>query len=58
MKSKNPRWRRLLAWVRRHPVRTVPSYHGLPPSPGLPLVGGDADRNRQEIEKLKALGYI
>jgi len=46
------------AWVRRHPVRTVPSYRGLPPSPGLPFVAGDAERNRQEIEKLKALGYI
>ncbi len=47
-------------FVRRHPVRTVPSYEPLGPARGLPgggAAGGDA-MNRQEIEKLKSLGYL
>ena len=52
-------------FVRRHPVRTVPSYEPLGPAKGLPggnvgaggAAGGDA-MNRQEIEKLKSLGYL
>ena len=45
------------AFVAQHPVRTVPTYEFLSPAvdPGLGL---DDERNRQELEKLKSLGYI
>ena len=45
-------------FVRQHPIRTVPSYRGLPPSPRLMAGGRDSGLNEREIEKLKALGYI
>jgi hypothetical protein len=46
------------AFVRAHPVRTVPSYGGLGLSPRLPGAKRDGTANEREIEKLKALGYI
>ncbi|HEY9420912.1 MAG TPA: alkaline phosphatase family protein, partial [Thermoanaerobaculia bacterium] len=46
------------AFVRAHPVRSVPSYAGLGLSPGIPGATRDGEMNEAEIEKLKALGYI
>jgi arylsulfatase A-like enzyme len=46
------------AFVRAHPVRTVPSYRGLGLSPGLPGASRDSTQNEREIEKLRSLGYI
>jgi hypothetical protein len=46
------------AFVRAHPVRTVPTYTGLGLSPRLPGASRDGSMNQQEIEKLKSLGYI
>lgn len=46
------------AFVRAHPVRTVPSYAGLGLSPRLPGVSRDGAMNEREIEKLRSLGYI
>ncbi|MBW8876790.1 MAG: alkaline phosphatase family protein [Acidobacteria bacterium] len=46
------------AFVRAHPVRTVPSYGGLGFSPGLPGARRDSTQNEREIEKLRSLGYI
>lgn len=44
------------AFVEQFPVRTVPSYDHLQ---GTGTGGGlDDERNRQELEKLKSLGYI
>jgi hypothetical protein len=45
-------------FVRLHPVRTVPTYRDLGLSPNLPGAKRDDSMNRQEIEKLKSLGYI
>ena len=45
-------------FVRLHPVRTVPTYRDLGLSPNLPGASRDGSMNRQEIEKLKSLGYI
>ncbi|HSF43599.1 MAG TPA: alkaline phosphatase family protein [Thermoanaerobaculia bacterium] len=44
--------------VRRHPVRTIPSYDVLGLSPGLPGVKQGSGLDRQELEKLKSLGYL
>ena len=48
-------------WVGRAPVRTVVGYEALLPA-FLPVAGegGEADerRRREEMEKLKALGYV
>ena len=45
------------AFVSANPLRTIPTYDflglGADDGPGL-----DADRNEQELEKLKSLGYI
>lgn len=47
------------AFVRDHPVRTVPTYETLGPAKGLPAaVGRGESMNRKEIEKLKSLGYL
>ena len=45
-------------FVRLHPVRMVPTYTNLGLSPNLPGASRDGSMNRQEIEKLKSLGYI
>ena len=45
-------------FVRRHPVRTIPSYDVLGLSPGLPGVKQGSGLDRQELEKLKSLGYL
>jgi hypothetical protein len=45
-------------FVRLHPVRRVPTYRDLGLSPNLPGAKRDDSMNRQEIEKLKSLGYI
>ncbi len=44
------------AYVSAHPVSTVPTYEGLWASPHQP--GASSGLNREELEKLKALGYI
>ena len=45
------------AFLERFPLRTIPSYDFL--DPGLAGTGSlDDERNRQELEKLKSLGYI
>ena len=45
-------------FVRLHPIRTVPTYRDLGFSPRLPGASRDGSMNREEIEKLKSLGYI
>lgn len=45
-------------FVRRHPVRTIPSYDVLGLSPGLPGVRQGSGLDQQELEKLKSLGYL
>ena len=45
-------------FVRLHPIRSVPTYRDLGLSPNLPGAKRDGSMNQQEIEKLKALGYI
>ena len=45
-------------FVRLHPVRTVPTFRDLGLPPGLPGAQRDGAMNQQEIEKLKALGYL
>jgi hypothetical protein len=49
-------------FVRRHPVRTIDTYETLGPAKGLPGGAGRGSHsdelNRQEIEKLKSLGYL
>lgn len=44
-------------FVRRHPVRTIPSYEGLWPEREI-RTGPDRGLNEQEIEKLRSLGYL
>lgn len=46
------------AFVRAHPVRTVPSWDGLGLSPGLSGASRSGEMNQREIEKLRSLGYI
>lgn len=46
------------AFVRAHPVRRIPTYEVLGPPPGLPGVTRDSDLDRQELDKLKSLGYL
>jgi len=45
-------------FVRLHPIRSVPTYRDLGLSPNLPGASRDGSMNREEIEKLKSLGYI
>jgi hypothetical protein len=45
-------------FVRRHPVRTIPTYRNLGFSPRLPGATRDGAMNQHEIDKLRALGYI
>jgi hypothetical protein len=45
-------------FVNLHPVRTVPTFRDLGLPPNLPGASRDGTMNQQEIEKLKALGYI
>jgi hypothetical protein len=45
-------------FVRLHPVRTVPTYTDLGLPPGLPGAKRDGAMNQEEIEKLRALGYL
>ncbi len=44
----------------RQPVATIPSYAGLVPErrPPSAAPGSDREREREELEKLKALGYV
>jgi hypothetical protein len=46
------------AFVRAHPVRTVATYSDLGLPPGLPGAKRDGAMNAEEIEKLRALGYL
>lgn len=45
-------------FVRRHPVRTIPTYEVLGPAEGLPGGRRESGQDQRELEKLKALGYI
>jgi hypothetical protein len=45
-------------FVQLHPIREVPTYTDLGLPPGLPGVKRDGAMNAEEIEKLRALGYI
>jgi hypothetical protein len=45
-------------FVSLHPVRTVPTFRDLGLPLNLPGASRDGTMNQQEIEKLKALGYI
>lgn len=45
-------------FVRRHPVRTIPTYEVLGPAEGLPGGRRESGQDQREIEKLKALGYL
>lgn len=45
-------------FVRRHPLRTIPTYEVLGPAEGLPGGRRESGQDQRELEKLKALGYI
>jgi hypothetical protein len=45
-------------FVRRHPVRTLPSYGGLGMSPGIPGARTGSGLDEAELEKLRSLGYL
>jgi hypothetical protein len=45
-------------FVRLHPMREVPTYTDLGLPPGLPGAKRDGAMNAEEIEKLRALGYL
>ncbi|HWN41571.1 MAG TPA: alkaline phosphatase family protein [Thermoanaerobaculia bacterium] len=45
-------------FVRRHPVRTIPTYDVLGPAEGLPGGRRESGQDQRELEKLRALGYI
>lgn len=45
-------------FVRRHPVRTIPTYEVLGPAEGLPGGRRESGQDQRELEKLRALGYI
>jgi hypothetical protein len=46
------------AFVKDHPVRTIPSYEILGPARGLPGGEHDSGLEQEEMEKLRALGYV
>lgn len=46
------------AFVRSHPVRTIPTYEVLGPAEGLPGGRRESGQDQRELEKLRALGYI
>ncbi|MES1211765.1 MAG: alkaline phosphatase family protein, partial [Acidobacteriota bacterium] len=43
-------------FVRRHPVRTIPSYEGLGPAKGLPGSRQESGQDERELDKLRSLG--
>jgi hypothetical protein len=45
-------------FVRRHPVRTIPTWEILGPAEGLPGGRQESGQDQRELEKLRALGYI
>lgn len=45
-------------FVRRHPVRRIPTYEVLGPAEGLPGGRRESGQDQRELEKLRALGYI
>ncbi|HVG06145.1 MAG TPA: alkaline phosphatase family protein [Thermoanaerobaculia bacterium] len=45
-------------FVRRHPVRTIPTYEVLGPAEGLPGGRRESGQDQRELEKLRALGYV
>jgi arylsulfatase A-like enzyme len=45
-------------FVRRHPVRTIPTYEVLGPAKGLPKGKRESGLNDEELKKLEALGYL
>ncbi len=45
-------------FVRRHPVRTIPSYEGWGPARGLPGSRKESGQDERELDKLRSLGYL
>lgn len=45
-------------FVRRHPVRTIPTLETLGPAKGLPGGRRESGQDERELDKLKSLGYI
>jgi hypothetical protein len=45
-------------FVRRHPMRTIPTYEVLGPAEGLPGGRRESGQDQRELQKLKALGYL
>lgn len=45
-------------FVRRHPLRMIPTYEVLGPAEGLPGGRRESGQDQRELEKLRALGYI
>jgi hypothetical protein len=45
-------------FVRRHPVRTIPTYETLGPAEGLPGGRRESGQNERELDKLRSLGYL
>lgn len=45
-------------FVRRHPVRTIPTYETLGPARGLPGGRRESGQDERELDKLRSLGYI
>jgi hypothetical protein len=46
------------AFVKSHPVRTIPTYEILGPARGLPGGEHESGLEKEEMEKLRALGYV
>jgi hypothetical protein len=44
-------------FVRRHPVRTIPTYETLGPARGLPGGRRESGQDERELDKLRSLGY-
>jgi hypothetical protein len=45
-------------FVRRHPVRTIPTYETLGPAKGLPGGRRESGQDERELDKLRSLGYL
>ncbi len=46
------------AFVAAHPVRTIATYRGAGAQPAVERAPESGQWNRQEVEKLRALGYV
>jgi hypothetical protein len=45
-------------FVRRHPMRKIPTWEVLGPAKGLPGGSRESGQDQRELEKLKSLGYL